>query len=105
MNAGLPESMSDDLDRLQAEPGHTRPNPCTDQHCQPKCAQAQCWEEVGIYRFLHRSDECGTKLFSWAQGRSQETPDGSKKALGPVGIPHKRVPQALGDKPSPFKEG
>ena len=37
MNASLPESTSDGLDRLPPEPGHTRPDPCTDEHGRLKC--------------------------------------------------------------------
>ena len=37
MNAGFPESMSNNLDRLPPEPGHTRPDLCTDKHGRSKC--------------------------------------------------------------------
>ena len=35
INADLPESMSDGLDRLPAEPRLSRPDPCTDHHDRP----------------------------------------------------------------------
>ena len=37
LNAGLPESMSGVLNRLLPEPGHTRPDLCTEEHDRPKC--------------------------------------------------------------------
>ena len=51
------------LDRLPLEPGHTRPDPCTDQHGRPKRVPAQrvpesneyaplCWEDVSLFPFI-----------------------------------------------------
>ena len=40
--------MSDGHDRLSAEPGHTRPDMCTNQHSRLRCVPAQRWEEVDI---------------------------------------------------------
>ena len=46
MNAGLPEFMSNGLDRLPAEPGHIRPDPCTNQRDRPRCVPTQRCEEI-----------------------------------------------------------
>ena len=40
MNAGFPKSMSDGLDRLPQEVGHTRPDPCAVQYEQPNFVPA-----------------------------------------------------------------
>ncbi len=37
MNAGFGESISDGLDLEPPEPGHTRPDPCTNKHDRLKC--------------------------------------------------------------------
>ena len=54
------------LDRLPGEPGHTWPDPCTDQHRWPRCVPAQCREEV--CRTSHWPKECGTKTFLVSSG-------------------------------------
>ena len=53
MIAGFPESMSDGFDQLPPEPGHMRPDPCTDQHGWPICVPAQRrLETVHTHLFL-----------------------------------------------------
>ncbi len=61
----------------------------------------------GICTLSHLPDKYGTKPFlKWilAQGLSPYAPDISENASD-LGIPLKGVPQALGDKPNPSKEG
>ena len=61
MNAGLSEFMSDGFDRLPAEPGHTRPNLCTDQHGRPRCDPTQRWEVAQSFETIHRQAKTLTK--------------------------------------------
>ena len=50
---------------------------------------------------------CTRPFFRWVQseGRSQDASSCPKNALGPIGIPLKRAPQAPGNKPRPSEEG
>ena len=41
MNTSFPGSMSDGLDRLPPEPGHTQPDPCSNQHSRPNHVPAK----------------------------------------------------------------
>ena len=52
MNTDFLESISDGLNWLPPEPGHTRPDPCTNEHCQLKCVSAQRCPESGAYALL-----------------------------------------------------
>ena len=57
--ASFSESMSDGLDQLPLELGHTQLDPCTNKHSQPKCVPAQQCLESSTYALL-----CSSQLHS-----------------------------------------
>ena len=98
----LPESMSDGFDRPPLEPGHTRPDLCTDQRSQSVSQPSAFQRVVHTLHFAWRKwvfvvrptdwTSVAQDLFRWFQAlsRGQDTAGGTENASGPFGIPLKR---------------
>ena len=53
--ASFPESMLDVLDRLPTEPGHTLPNPCTEQQISPRVNRVSIYEGGKVHYRVDKS--------------------------------------------------
>ena len=76
------------LDRLPLDPGHTRPDPCTDEHGRLKCVPLN---GVSICRTSQQLTSMAQGFFRWVwvQTCSPRTPSVSRNASGSVGMPLK----------------
>ena len=90
---GLPESMSDGLDRLPEKPGHTRPDPCTAQHGRLKRVTDLAGRKLVFVVRPANQMSVAQGFFRWVRvlRRSPDTPNGSKNTASPIGIAQKRT--------------